>query len=238
MFVCLMLVACGHNDGGDAESSKIESNTVESSNESSIISTNLNEESSVAESNEISEVSSQGTEASTEPTLGAWKQAYIDYIEGRFSANTTYNLVYVDNDNIPELYIGGFYEEDGDTIISYKNGNIVSLHFDNCGSGRYIEKKGLLYNDHGIMSYFYTRYICIYKLDSKGFSNILDSYIEQSYNSVTNKKYEYFYINEKEVTMEEYEKALNNAFNISKSKELAEKRFSFNEIKQKILSFQ
>lgn len=98
-----------------------------------------------------------GNEEAAEPTGSdeGWKTAYIDYIrsvegEGWYG----YHLVYIDADDIPELYLMGNSTAQGDLLCTYINGAVNSMHISNYGLS-YIERQNLFCNSGGRMDSYY-----------------------------------------------------------------------------------
>ena len=88
-----------------------------------------------------------------------WQAAYVEYIEGfEEKERCYYSLIYVDDDDIPELVIDTGFGAGGYKILTFHNGEVDDHQTD----GRlfyYIEKKNLLNNTGGRMGYYFDR-IC------------------------------------------------------------------------------
>ena len=69
-----------------------------------------------------------------------WKTAYLNFIEKEKESYRSYALIYIDGDNIPELYLSGIDEATGDSICTYKNG-FVEQQLSRVGGGWFVEKK-------------------------------------------------------------------------------------------------
>ena len=90
-----------------------------------------------------------------------WRQAYLDflntdeeiapYVQGDYGFSFT--LIYLDDDDIPEMFIDTGVEAGGQYIVGYYDGEVVEEHFSRIGS-QYIEKSGLVYTDTGHMDYY------------------------------------------------------------------------------------
>lgn len=85
-----------------------------------------------------------------------WKTAYVDYLENvsDTEGQQGYTLIYLDDDDIPELVEVGKSEAAGVRIVNYSNGSvhvngINRLYF------TYIEGKNLLCNSDGLMDSYY-----------------------------------------------------------------------------------
>ena len=138
-----------------------------------------------------------------------WKQSYINYIETDpdLSLNPewcTCGLIYVDDDEIPELIIEYSNEADGTRVVSYKNDNTVSYQFSRTGGVGYIEREGLVHNSIGVMGSFVDEFVV---LDDKGFHDYGQGYRYGESQDFTN--FTHFIWNDEEVSEEEYMANLN-----------------------------
>ena len=84
-----------------------------------------------------------------------WKKAYIDYIESCNQREIdSFDLIYLDDDDIPELVLVGKYSASGCIILNYADGkvhaaNLTRLEFS------YIERENLLLNCGGNTGAFF-----------------------------------------------------------------------------------
>jgi hypothetical protein len=63
-------------------------------------------------------------------TNAAWQTAYLEYLESFEDRDyCSYRLVYVDADQIPELYISGPAEAAGCDVYSYKEGKLIQMGY-------------------------------------------------------------------------------------------------------------
>lgn len=82
-----------------------------------------------------------------EKTQKSWQKAYADFISGK---DGKFSLVYIDNDDIPELIYATSDGGSGISIYKYSDGEVISV--DNCGfadnsmnkSVAYLEKQNLI----------------------------------------------------------------------------------------------
>ncbi len=166
-----------------------------------------------------------------------WKTAYLDFIESReseYDFDYRYALVYVDNDDIPELYAMGVCEADGDLICSYKNGRVIEQHLGRMLGGKYVERCGIIINQNGHMGQYYDN---VYKLDQNGFSQILNASYTERYVTLENDDLEIineYFIDGKAVSKDEYNAAVNSAVDLSQTREFYENSVSYDIIKQQI----
>lgn len=170
-----------------------------------------------------------------------WKTAYLNFIiqrESEYERGFRYALAYIDNDDIPELYIVGICEADGDLVCSYKNGQIIEQNLSRKCGGKYVEKSGLLINQNGHQGRYYDD---IYKLDENGFSQILHGTDTEHYTHLGNDDYEILHeylINDCPVTKDEYEATINACIDLSQTAKLCcEISVSYEVIIQQIQNF-
>lgn len=185
----------------------------------------------------LAEDSSEQTEifdvvSSSEKDLPEWKKAYLDFLDDKDGEYLSFALVYIDNDDIPELYMSGCCEATGDSISSFKKGKIVEQLLNRIGGGKYIRKDGKIYNCNGNMGYYQTH---VYELDNNGFNQTFNAYLIEHLgdDKIT---YEYS-VEDKLVSKEEYDAAINAVFNIDNSIRLNENAVSYDEIRRQILEY-
>lgn len=151
--------------------------------------------------------------------FATWQEAYIDFLN-KPSATTwvsgsdteEYSLIYIDDDDIPELHIFTGGMATGVTIVSFYDGKVRAMNRER-GGIKYIEHGGLLYSDWGNTGF----YPCnIYMLEKGEFSEIGTGWIGERYDEEhTDIWYEYFWEG-KEVTEAEYEACINGIIDTSK----------------------
>ena len=172
-----------------------------------------------------------------------WKIAYLDFIETRereygkesaYEFDFRYALVYVDNDDIPELYAMGMCEADGDLICSYKNGRITEQCLERRHGGKYLERGGILINKNGTMGEYFDN---VYQLDQTGFSRILNASWTERYLPLENGDYEIinkYFIDGEAVSKDAYTDAVNHAVDLSQTLDFYENAVPYDVIKQQI----
>lgn len=168
----------------------------------------------------------------TNNDLPEWKTAYLDFLEDKNGEFVSFALVYIDNDDIPELYMNGCCEATGDSVCSFKNGKVIEQLLNRTGGGRYIKNGGHIFNYNGNMGYYLTH---VYQLDNNGFNQTFNAYLIEHLgdDKIT---YEY-YVEDKLISKEEYDAAINEAFDIDNSIRLNENAVSYDTIRQQILEF-
>ena len=172
-----------------------------------------------------------------------WKTAYLDFIESRerkygkeseYGFNFRYALVYIDNDDIPELYAMGAYEADGDLICAYRDGRVIEHYLRRNAGGQYVERSGIVINQNGHMGRYYDN---VYKLDQTGFSQILNASYTKRYEPLENDGVETiteYFIDDKAVTKDEYDAAINDVVDLSQAVKFYDSSVPYDEIKQQI----
>ena len=169
-----------------------------------------------------------------------WVIAYFDLVESRDYAKDDpyclYALVYVDGDDIPELYLSGRYEADGDRIYSYKNGRLVEQYMNRIGGGRYIERSGWVMNQNGHMGRCYTS---IFTLGESGFTQHFTG-VEDEHVTWTGDDYQFSYeykIDGNIVSEDAYNAAIKALFDLERSKEFYDAGVSYDTIKQQLIDW-
>ncbi len=168
-----------------------------------------------------------------------WRQAYIDYIKNTLEPEEwdRYRLIYVDEDNIPELVAIGKYEVQGCKICNYWDGKVFETQLTRLYFS-YIEKENLLCNSEGRMDYYYDLVFSI--VDGK-MNRIAAGYWGAQDNSNIQLDEEGYPIyqyqwNDVEMSEKEYNENLNDVYDKSKASDGYNKEncFSAEEIKEKI----
>ena len=166
-----------------------------------------------------------------------WKTAYLDFLEQEKDFYLSYALVYIDGDDIPELYLSGIAEATGDSICSYKNGAVVEQHLHRIGGGWYIEKSENIMNQNGHMGQLHTD---VYELTEDGFIKTFESLSSERVEVLENDEYKLHYeysIENKAVSKSEYNAAVNAAFNFENAARLNENIVNYDTIRQQIIDF-
>ena len=160
----------------------------------------------------------------------SYEQAYLDFLKEKNETHRSFALVYVDGDDIPELYLKGVSEAEGDMVCSFKNGKVVCQQLGRTGGGNYIPKGGKIINQNGHMGMYYDN---VYKLDGNGFSELLNAHYTETYEHIGNEEYithRKYFISGSEVSEAEYNAAINSAFELQGAIRLDENAVSYEEI--------
>ena len=148
-----------------------------------------------------------------------WQEAYAAYIEEEDKDwYNTYSLIYVNEDDIPELVIDTGFEAGGCRILTFHNGEIDVLQTDRL-TFFYIEGRNLLNNAAGHMGFYYDY---IYAIENgKWVSMGIGEYWEYRPEDVTDYSditfiYEW---NGKRVDEERYQKSVDAVFDMEQAVE-------------------
>ena len=175
-------------------------------------------------------------ETTEQPITPEWKTAYLDFLEKEKDCYISYALVYIDNDDVPELYLRGSNEATGDSICTYKNSAVVEQSLNRIGGGRYIERSGSVINQNGKMGSIYTH---VFKLDSGKFELIFEAHSVERAETLGEDEYRLYCeysIGQEAVNQVEYDAAIKDAFDFDKSVRLDENSVEYNSICQQIIS--
>ena len=186
----------------------------------------------------MQETPSETNQTDNKATTSEWKTAYLEFIEKNNGAYTSFALVFVDDDDIPELYMSGVCEAEGDRICSYKNGTVVDAYMNRRGGGKYVAREGTVINQNGHMGRCYTT---VYRLDENGFTPILSALSVEHYEHLGNEEYEITYeysIEGQAASEEEYTAAINASFDHANALTFYESAVSYDAIKQQITNWE
>ena len=117
-----------------------------------------------------------------------------------------FNLAYINNDSIPELIVfDGDYHAVGGKVYAYVNGEVIYVNeFGEWGGFEYQENNGVICSSWSGMGNSYSTY---YKWDGSKLSTIISSSSIEEMSSNGDFGYRY-YINDKEVTLSEYNSSI------------------------------
>lgn len=143
-----------------------------------------------------------------------WREVLVSYMKNETdeTQNEGYQLIYIDNDDIPEIVEYGKGEAIGSRIVYYGKGTANIQQLSRLGFS-YIEKSGLLDNRNGNMGHYYDR---VYKLENGDMQKIADGTFGDKGDTAEfdeNGDFVYAYQWENEdVSKEEYNRALNEIY--------------------------
>ena len=174
----------------------------------------------------------------TRTSVSSWKQAYIGLLQSQDSGRWQgYNLIYVNDDAIPELVEIGNDEATGCKIVSFADGAADETQLSRL-SFSYIERRNLLCNSEGNMDCYYD---IVYSMESGRLIPIASGYYGAEDNSNVqfddegNPIYQYKWEGVM-MTREEYNQAFRAVYDTSSEKPGYEwgKWFSLEEVIQAI----
>lgn len=146
-------------------------------------------------------------ETITEPeAMLQWKQLYYDYIQENQGNHeqTSYYLVYINDDTIPEIVINYGSIAGGGKVVTACNDTLDSVHTYDYGFS-YEERNNLFLDSGGHMDQYYD---AVYHILNGRIEQLFDGEYLASYNPETEEwSYEYF-ISGTPVTEEEYQQKL------------------------------
>ncbi len=225
--MCMGLTACGSSNdykSADAANTVQTSTAEQKAAETTAAQTQQTTKEAVTQAQTTQAATAATTQAAVPETTQVsdeWKDAYIDYLnESSSDNNEGYDLIYINDDNIPELVEVGKYESAGCRVVVYNNGSVQVTQLTRL-SFTYIERGGLLCNAGGHMGYYFD---IVYSLKN-GELTMIDEGIYQDKDGVaqTDASGEYIYDytwNGNPVSKEEYKAMLNSIYDTSKAKSL------------------
>ncbi|MDO4330413.1 MAG: hypothetical protein Q4C66_13900 [Lachnospiraceae bacterium] len=151
-----------------------------------------------------------------------WRQAYVEYLrtDSDVEGQEGYVLIYLDNDDIPELVEIGVSEADGCRIVNFSKGKVHKTQLNRLYFS-YIERGNLLCNSEGLMDCYYDR---VYSLIDGEMTLIASGDYGAEDNSRVqfdeegNPIYQYVW-NGVKMSKEEYERALNSVYDLSRARD-------------------
>ena len=169
--------------------------------------------------------------------LQDWQNAYLEYLKDWDFPGFTFELAFVDEDTIPELYINTHIGAGGGSVCAYKGGQVVAVDLQWEGSAAYIPRSGLIYNCNGHMGYYTTE---VHRLNNAGFVSLFSGLREEYYTVDENKEEQFiveYSIGNRVVSEDEFNEAVTELFNFSESMGFERDGESYAEITQRILDW-
>ena len=158
-------------------------------------------------------------ETTVAKTGTAWKDAYIEILKNVDPYQWSgFTLIYLDDDDMPELVMAGSDEATGNVLVAYtkdgvKYNQLNRLYFS------YIERGNQLCNSEGLMDYYYDLVFRLQDgqlvLTDAGYYGMADNSVRQ-FDENGEPIYQYQW-NGEQVTKEEYTKALNAVYDQSRA---------------------
>ena len=203
----------------------------------SIVSCDTKEHSSEnndTEENTVTTVKSDEIQIATPKPATDYKKAYLDFLKDKQESHRLFALVFIDNDDIPELYLKGSSEAECDMVCSFKNGSIIKHQLNRTGGGKYTPRSGDMINQNGNMGRCYTN---VYKLNDSGFTKTFNALSVENVEHIGEEEYNFIYeyfVEDAPVSEAEYNIAVNSAFDFSQAVRLDENAVSYDEIVQQL----
>lgn len=156
-----------------------------------------------------------------------WKKAYRKYISENhlmeyLDDSAEYWLVYIDNDSIPELLIDTDTVAGGCHVLSYQNGQIAHTLIGSTGTASYIENANLLLDSAGHQGCYYDTVYQIVNGDWVKLYHAESFEVLSQTDDTDHRSYYTYFINNTEVSKDEYYTNLYSYFNYTKSISLIE----------------
>lgn len=189
------------------------------------------------QTDESGKISTNAFNTTDNASISQWKSAYLNFLETRKDTHLSYALVYIDNDNIPELYLSGDCEATGDSICTYKNGAVIEQPLHRIGGGWYVEKSGYVINKNGHMGQLHTH---VYKLNEVGFELTFEAQSSERIETLENDEVRLYFeysIGDEAVNEAEYNTAVNDVdadLNFENAVRLNENEVEYDQIVQQI----
>lgn len=177
------------------------------------------------------------TTPTEESVMAEWKKAYLEFLEVNHFEFSSYRLVHVDGDDIPELYLSGICEAGGDSVCSFKNSEVIQVRLRRMWGGYFIPGSGMILNCNGNMGYYSTD---VYKLTESSFDLILSGLEIQSYDYLENgdlKITSEYFLEDEPVSEEEFRATIAAVFDYSQATGFHQSDVSYEEIRQQILDW-
>lgn len=161
-----------------------------------------------------------------------WQTTYLDFLETHKNTHKSFALVYVDDDDIPEIYLYGIGEATGDSICTYKNGALIEQPLHRTGGGWYVEKCGKVININGHMGQTYTH---VYELSEDGFKLIFEALSSEHINDENELYFEYS-IGDMSVSESEYALAVKDNVELEDAVRFNDVEVDYDTIRQQIIN--
>lgn len=150
-----------------------------------------------------------------------YRAAYLSYLEEfEYADECTYSLIYVDDDDIPELVIDNGYEAAGCIVLTFHDG-VMDAWQSSRLNFTYIERGNLICNSDGHMGYYYD---FVYTIQDGKWEYVDGGvYGDPPDGPQFDENEDYIYVyrwgeEEEEVSEEEYETRLNEVYPLEQQK--------------------
>lgn len=153
LFAAAIMMAVGSLTACGTAASDAATDNETTSSESSEISKSLHVEATEVE--DVTETETAGY-GEVDPEEAAWREAYTDYISNTDTPDSDgygYAVIYLDDNDVPEIFVSTGSEAGGEYVMTYYDGEVVVEQLSRLGTG-YVERSGFLYTNTGHMDYY------------------------------------------------------------------------------------
>ena len=175
-------------------------------------------------------------------TAKSWKKLYAEYLNSINSTDIEYlsgKLIYVNDDNIPELFLASSATYLGDRLLTVYKGKLYEHSMGWYGNFKYLKKKNRVYFGWGHMGYYGDGVAKLSKGKlvtlGQGTVEAVDEYgdfeVDENFDKIG---YFRYYWNNKEVTKISYNKKLHKAMGKKWKKYTTPKTVSISKIKDSL----
>ena len=151
--------------------------------------------------------------------FSSWKEGYADFIKNQVDTeelpDMVMGLIYLDDDDVPELYINTNMGAGGEIVASFKDGKVSYNWMGGDGFSYYMPEKALFYQECGRMGCYNSS---IYKLVDGDFYEIAGGYYElkDAFADMDDESSYIYRWMDKECSKTEYYNQLDKVFNRKK----------------------
>lgn len=217
VLLLIFITACGRNQSHIQEQ-ETQSNIAEERVNADDIENEIRSEDTQEDINET-RITKESETTIAEYKMQDWEKAYAEYLlkaaedDGQnVYASFTYSLIYVNDDDTPELVIDTGFMAGGSSILTFFNGEIDKVDILRSGL-YYIERQNLVENSAGNMGYYYD---FIYSIENGKWNNIAHGERYENYVTENGLINEFFWKEEK-VTESTYVENINNIFDMEQA---------------------
>ncbi|MCR5609105.1 MAG: hypothetical protein K6G26_08590, partial [Lachnospiraceae bacterium] len=152
MAACILLTGCGVKDSTNSAANTEEKN--ENVTEE-IKETEKAEETKEPENTETQELQGEIVSKMYGNDFSSWKEGYADFIKNQVDTeelpDMVMGLIYLDDDDMPELYINTNMGAGGEIVASFKDGKVSYNWMGGDGFSYYMPEKAMFYQECGRM---------------------------------------------------------------------------------------
>lgn len=169
-----------------------------------------------------------------------WKRAYMSYLQDNLSselADAEFQLIYIDDNDIPELWICYPTTASGGLVCTFDGENVQEVYISEYGTLSYIERSGYFYSSGGHMDVYWDG---VFQLKDGRFTEVAhgDFGAEDNTNVQFGENgpiYQYVW-NGQSVSETEYQQELKDSFDLASAHNiLDEPIISFSELQQSLI---